>query len=289
MAAESTPEVNEICNLALDFSAVTQSGLSVDLVARRIANGGAHLDPLNERKALRKACQAARQLRLGTREFESEVRWLHVEIAVAYRLAELRGTTLSLDELTASILEQPIVPPGKNKAFKTGATREEAEREIKDYIGSGRDRGLWDYHTLRDDTGEGSKDSELIAAEAEHATRAGYFDPSDITDGRRRVMASIAQRQGQPAFRWGLLQIYGSSCAFSNCVVSHVLDAAHIVPYRGVHTNHPQNGLLLRTDLHTLFDLGLLAVDTQDMTIIVAPSLAISPLKKSARQARHVI
>src|SRR5271155_3471993 len=40
-----------------------------------------------------------------------------------------------------------------------------------------------------------------------------------------------------------------------------LLEAAHISPYRGLQSNHPQNGLLLRADLHSLFDLGMLAVD----------------------------
>jgi putative restriction endonuclease len=51
------------------------------------------------------------------------------------------------------------------------------------------------------------------------------------------------------------------------------LEAAHIIPYRGKHTNHATNGLLLRGDLHTLFDLGLVAVDTATMTIVTADSL----------------
>jgi hypothetical protein len=33
-----------------------------------------------------------------------------------------------------------------------------------------------------------------------------------------------------------------------------VLEAAHITPYRGAATNTPSNGLLLRADVHTVFD-----------------------------------
>jgi predicted restriction endonuclease len=52
-----------------------------------------------------------------------------------------------------------------------------------------------------------------------------------------------------------------------------VLEAAHIIPYQGAKTNHPSNGLLLRADVHTLFDLGLVAVDTKRMTILVSSRL----------------
>lgn len=40
-----------------------------------------------------------------------------------------------------------------------------------------------------------------------------------------------------------------------------LLEAAHIVPYNGAATNTGSNGLLLRADLHKLFDLYLIAID----------------------------
>jgi putative restriction endonuclease len=40
----------------------------------------------------------------------------------------------------------------------------------------------------------------------------------------------------------------------------HVLDAAHIRPYAEGGTHSPTNGLLLRQDVHTLFDRGYLTV-----------------------------
>lgn len=52
-----------------------------------------------------------------------------------------------------------------------------------------------------------------------------------------------------------------------------VLEAAHINPYLGAKTNDVTNGLLLRADLHTLFDLGLLTVDPNSLRLVVASSL----------------
>ena len=51
-----------------------------------------------------------------------------------------------------------------------------------------------------------------------------------------------------------------------------IVEAAHIWPYRGEDDNHPENGLLLRADLHTLYDLDLLAVHPEDLTVRVHPS-----------------
>ena len=101
----------------------------------------------------------------------------------------------------------------------------------------------------------------------------GAFDPTDAEDARRRVAASIVVRQGQGEFRGRLRAGYGDRCAVSGCCVVHVLEAAHVTPYLGPRTNHPSNGLLLRADLHTLFDLGLLAIDAVSMTVLLDPAL----------------
>ena len=95
----------------------------------------------------------------------------------------------------------------------------------------------------------------------------------DLGDEREHEVASIVRRRGQPAFRQALLDAYEGRCAMSGSDAMHVLEACHIRPYRGPQTNTLSNGLLLRSDLHTLFDLGLLAVDTRSMTTLVAPEL----------------
>jgi hypothetical protein len=99
------------------------------------------------------------------------------------------------------------------------------------------------------------------------------FDPKDLVDERKRVNALIVQRQGQPAFRSSLLNAYDGTCAVTGCRVEPILEAAHIVPYLGPATNHIQNGLLLRADIHTLFDLQYLAVEPESRLIHLAPEL----------------
>jgi hypothetical protein len=103
------------------------------------------------------------------------------------------------------------------------------------------------------------------------------FDPTRIEDGRQRVLRAIAQRQGQVAFRAQLLKAYDGRCALTSVEVPWVLEAAHIVPYRGRQTNHVTNGLLLRADLHVLFDLGLLRIDPKSLTVELDPSLHGTP------------
>ncbi len=78
-------------------------------------------------------------------------------------------------------------------------------------------------------------------------------------DLRARVTRSIVARVGQGKFRSSLLSIFSKTCIVSECKTPWSLDAAHIAPYNGAESNAPSNGILLRSDLHNLFDLGLLS------------------------------
>lgn len=99
------------------------------------------------------------------------------------------------------------------------------------------------------------------------------FDPLSVEDSRRRIARSIVARQGQGGFRDGLMDIYEGRCAVTGYDVPEALEAAHIIPYSGADTNHLANGLLLRADVHTLFDFDLLTVDPETLTVVLAQSL----------------
>jgi hypothetical protein len=99
------------------------------------------------------------------------------------------------------------------------------------------------------------------------------FDPESEIDGKEHALASIVRRQGQPRFRQQLLHLYGGACAITGTCLEPVLEAAHILPYNGPMTNHPQNGILLRADLHVLFDRKLISIDPDGLTVIVSERL----------------
>lgn len=100
------------------------------------------------------------------------------------------------------------------------------------------------------------------------------FDASDQSDERERQLAAVVRRRGQGKFRRELIDAYHGKCAITGCDALDALDAAHISPYRGVRSNMVQNGLLLRSDIHNLFDLGLIAIDVQTMTLVISEKLA---------------
>lgn len=101
----------------------------------------------------------------------------------------------------------------------------------------------------------------------------GFFNPKSIKQAKEQITVSIARRQGQPQFRQSLLEAYNYRCAITGCNAQEALEAAHIIPYSETENNHSSNGLLLRADIHTLFDLNLIAINPETMQVRVAPSL----------------
>lgn len=90
-----------------------------------------------------------------------------------------------------------------------------------------------------------------------------------------KVMRPRRERPGQRKFRTILKVIYGGRCCITGCNVGEALDGAHIQPYMGPSFDHPQNGLLLRRDLHALFDAGLLTVEPASRRIHFDPRVRV--------------
>ena len=92
-----------------------------------------------------------------------------------------------------------------------------------------------------------------------------------LGDNRKQILGSIRLRRGQRKFRKSLIRRYGPACLISGCRLLDVVEASHIWPYRSDRDNHPENGLLLRADLHILFDLNLLGIDPEQWTVQFHP------------------
>jgi hypothetical protein len=112
----------------------------------------------------------------------------------------------------------------------------------------------------------------LPAEAAEDDLAASYH--SDGVDRREIVQRQIKERRGQQSFRNSLREVYSDCCMITGCTVLDVLEAAHICPYRGTQDNAVENGLLLRADIHTLFDLELLSINPDNLCVEVHPRIA---------------
>jgi hypothetical protein len=96
----------------------------------------------------------------------------------------------------------------------------------------------------------------------------------ETNDQRDATLQAIKIRRGQSSFRSSLIEAYGGKCVVTGCDILAVLEAAHIKPYRGERDNAVQNGLLLRADIHTLFDLNLLAINPANLAVAIDESLS---------------
>jgi putative restriction endonuclease len=82
----------------------------------------------------------------------------------------------------------------------------------------------------------------------------------------------VSHRLGQRAFQAVVLGAYSRKCAVTGDKIVPVLQAAHIRPLPAGGEHRLDNGLLLRSDVHTLFDRGYLGVDPKHR-LLVSPRL----------------
>jgi len=84
-------------------------------------------------------------------------------------------------------------------------------------------------------------------------------------------------RAGQRWFRENLMNLYGAKCAITGWGPPEVLESAHILWHSESGLNDNGNGLLVRSDLHTLFDTGLLRIDPSRLVVVLDPALEGTP------------
>jgi putative restriction endonuclease len=102
---------------------------------------------------------------------------------------------------------------------------------------------------------------------------ADWF-PQEVREGTPRYGAPvmIQPRLGQGTFRVAVTDAYQRACAVTGEHSLPALEAAHIRPYSDDGPHEVSNGLLLRSDLHRLFDKGYVTV-TPERKIIVSRRL----------------
>lgn len=98
-------------------------------------------------------------------------------------------------------------------------------------------------------------------------------EAEEIVNGENRYSESVTKhRLGQGAFRVAVTDAYQRRCAITGEKTLPVLEAAHIKPYSENGPHNVTNGLLLKSDFHTLFDDGYITL-TKDYRIEVSHRL----------------
>lgn len=128
--------------------------------------------------------------------------------------------------------------------------------------------------TYDTDTAEGLRLWEQVMAAAEAAPamaqRSGVAEQQAVYAGPRYGEPRlIPPRLGQGAFRLAVTDAYRRECAITGGRVLPALEAAHIQSYSSGGEHSVSNGLLLRRDIHSVFDAGYLTFD-EDMRVVVS-------------------
>lgn len=105
----------------------------------------------------------------------------------------------------------------------------------------------------------------------------GYFHLDFLSQKQTipggHVDVLVRQRVGQQRFRESLLERFGATCAVTGKQPDAVLDAAHLYAFAERPVHQDGGGLLLRADVHRLFDRLLLTFDPVTWQSHVAPQL----------------
>jgi HNH endonuclease len=105
----------------------------------------------------------------------------------------------------------------------------------------------------------------------ETAQMASIVSPAGFAEEQARFGSPtlITPRLGQGAFRVLVTEAYGRQCAITDGKVLPALDAAHIKPYGEGGLHMKSNGILLRKDIHSVFDAGYATI-SEDFKFFVS-------------------
>ncbi|MDP1877100.1 MAG: HNH endonuclease [Actinomycetota bacterium] len=110
--------------------------------------------------------------------------------------------------------------------------------------------------------------AQLLATEISATSDETGFTPGLVHGPTRGNPTLFVPRLGQGAFRALVLDAYSSHCAITGHKIRPTLQAAHIRPVADGGQHRVDNGLLLRSDIHTLFDLGYVSVSKEHRLLV---------------------
>lgn len=119
-------------------------------------------------------------------------------------------------------------------------------------------------------TGLTNDGSESESTESSEQPNLSDGTAENISLVDTKTLREIQTRRGQSAFRDKLFIRHNFKCAVSECPVISVLEAAHIVPHADEENYHTDNGILLKADIHTLYDLNQLGINREGVVFISA-------------------
>lgn len=114
------------------------------------------------------------------------------------------------------------------------------------------------------------KAAEIAPAAQKFAAEAEAQEQQQAAEYEAKF-ATVEVRQNQAKFRKAVFANCGGKCVITGLEV--ILEAAHLTPWSEDGADTADNGLLMRVDIHRLFDLGLMAIHPDTMRAHFAPGI----------------
>ena len=179
-----------------------------------------------------------------------------------YKLAHIQE--LSLKELKAAWSDRPVSFYSLEAASETLA-RIRFESNIDD------EKCSWEQLISHPSITEISADLEMETKTQNGTDVQGNAEQLVFNKVYGLVKQQI--RFGQSDFRETVISTYKSICCITGCTEINSLEAAHIRPYSGQSSNTANNSLLLRADIHKLFDRFLISINPSDLTLQISDNI----------------
>lgn len=95
--------------------------------------------------------------------------------------------------------------------------------------------------------------------------------PNDVV---KEIVTTLKRlRDGQKKMKEGLIKLYDGCCCITGSGVEEVLIACHIEPHKVKGNNQSTNGLLMKAELHILFDGNLIGIEPDTLKVRVGRKL----------------
>jgi hypothetical protein len=185
-------------------------------------------------------------------------------------LCEKQGKELRIRVEDVTLLTEPRID---NAMLRPGDKTRQPDDVLEDikFTRTSKLRYLSQSDWLELNARAGSKSAELFQQGAEEEV------------SRRERLGTISSRPAQVDFSNRLRNAYGGKCAVTGCTTQQALEAAHIHTSERKNAgdgttsknddNNLENGILLRADIHALFDRGLIALSLDGTQIDVNDQL----------------
>lgn len=192
----------------------------------------------------------------------------HKKKAVIRKLARFIISALSAHATPLTANEIYFIIHANSLVDKYKYTIRSIENELNDYSDSkNNSTKLSDdsnvYWPILFERVTGTRPNKWVMIDQQQSKQYGDDLEANYEIDRQIRLGKLASRSGQREFSRLIRRNYGGKCAITGCCTSKALEAAHIRVFDKKDDNSAHNGILLRADIHALFD-ALLFTFTPD-------------------------